>query len=108
VLGNDAAGDEPIDPASVVVTSPPTAGTIDDIDPGSGAITYTHGGLASADSFAYTVDDVLGTTSNAATVTIQVADPVPGLPVLGRLALVVLLAAGAGLAAYRGRRGAKR
>jgi hypothetical protein len=95
VLGNDVAGDEAIDPASVVVTVQPLHGSIDGINPGTGAITYTHdGSSAILDSLQYTVDDTLGATSNAATATIRVPQLVPSLLQPWRILLVAMLIAG--------------
>jgi hypothetical protein len=74
VLANDSDGDGTLDPTSVVVVSGPAHGSVS-VDPVSGEVTYTpdtnyHG----SDSFAYTVDDDDGATSNMATVTVTVND----------------------------------
>jgi cysteine-rich repeat protein len=82
VLTNDIDEKGEIDPASVQVTTPPTAGTAVP-DPGSGAITYTHDGtFGGSDSFSYTVADLEGAVSSDALVTISVEIPPPSLTIL--------------------------
>ncbi|MDX1418840.1 MAG: PQQ-dependent sugar dehydrogenase, partial [Rubricoccaceae bacterium] len=72
VLANDT-DDTGLDPATVTIVDAPVNGTVDAIDSGTGAITYTHDGSATTtDSLTYTVDDVDGATSNVATVLITV------------------------------------
>ncbi len=79
VLANDSPGNGSIDPSSVAVVDPPDNGSITNIDPFTGVVTYTHdGGVAVADSFTYTVDDVNGATSNEATVRISIGLIPPG------------------------------
>jgi VCBS repeat-containing protein len=72
-----AANDTPagtIDPASIVITQPPTHGTVTVNN--NGTVTYINNGdVASTDTLQYTIDDQDGTTSNAATVTITVNEP---------------------------------
>jgi hypothetical protein len=73
VLANDVAGvGTTIDPASVLISTPPAHGTaVPNVD---GTITYTPAiGFNSAlDTFAYTVANTLGTRSTPAIVTIDV------------------------------------
>ncbi len=73
VLGNDTDADSSFNAASMQVTSGPTNGSTS-VDTGTGVITYTptadyHG----TDTFTYTVEDIHGALSNAATVMITVA-----------------------------------
>ncbi|MBY8975352.1 tandem-95 repeat protein [Rhodobacteraceae bacterium NNCM2] len=76
VLANDSDADGTIDPTSVVIASGPSNGTVD-VDPVTGAITYTpNGRFTGSDSFTYTVSD--GTdASDPATVNITVGDALP-------------------------------
>jgi glucose/arabinose dehydrogenase len=71
VLSNDFDLDGILVPSSVAITSPPSSGIVE-IDPGSGAITYTHDGSGTSDQFSYTVDDDDGATSNEALVSLAV------------------------------------
>lgn len=65
VLGNDYDLDGTLDPASVVVTIPPTLGTTS-VNPGTGAITYTAAPDTSGlFSFYYQVSDNNGSTATA-------------------------------------------
>lgn len=71
VLSNDADVDGAIDPATVVIVTPPANGTV--LNNGSGLLSYTHDGSAtSSDSFTYSVMDTSGRASNTATVSITV------------------------------------
>ena len=71
VLANDSDIDSSLDPASVTVTDDPANGTA--IANPDGTVTYTPNFLfVGEDSFAYTVDDDQGATSNAATVGVTV------------------------------------
>ena len=75
VLANDNANGGVLDPASVVVTAAPAAGTTS-VNPANGAITYT-AAAAGTFTFQYKVSNTAsanGTiqTSNAATVTVTV------------------------------------
>jgi len=80
VLFNDYDPDGFLDPATVTVTSGPFNGSISGIAPGTGVVTYLHdGGVATADSFTYTVDDNEGAVSNEATVRLSIGAP----PTLG-------------------------
>ena len=71
VLDNDTTDGAPLDLTSIVITTPPTKGTV--LVPGDGTVLYTpNAGQTGADSFFYTVDSVNGSTSNAAEVTIDI------------------------------------
>ncbi len=77
VLANDADADGALDPASVLVVVPPAFGSAD-VDPGTGAVTYTHGGsLETQDELLYTVLDELGAASAPTLVEIDVLNPCP-------------------------------
>ena len=73
VLSNDSDPDGSLDPTTVSVASPPASGSAQ-VNPVTGAITYTHGGTGSGDSFSYTVADDDGAPSNVATVNVTVLD----------------------------------
>jgi hypothetical protein len=83
VLANDTDADGTIDPTSLAIVSGPTSGTVS-ANPTTGVITYTpNTGFAGNDTFAYTVNDTLGATSNAATVTVTVQGTnMPAKPVV--------------------------
>ncbi|MBT3222498.1 MAG: hypothetical protein HN348_25780, partial [Proteobacteria bacterium] len=67
----DTDVDNSIDVTSIVITTDATYGTV--VDNGNGTVDYTHNGYtAYSDSFQYTIDDVLGATSNTATVTVSI------------------------------------
>lgn len=69
VLDNDT-GDAALDPTTVVVASQPADGTASANS--DGTVTYIPAnGFIGSDSFTYTVDDVNGKTSNAATVDVS-------------------------------------
>ena len=71
VVGNDTDINGDLDPASVAVDTPPTAGTA--VANGDGTITYTNtDALATSDSFTYTVNDLAGSGTDTATVNITV------------------------------------
>lgn len=73
VLANDFPGDFPIDITSVTISSAPSNGTINSTT--NGIVNYEHsGGVDTSDSFQYTVKDIQGNTSAAATVTVTVND----------------------------------
>jgi len=75
VLANDSDPEGNLDAASVTVISAPANGTTS-VDTSTGAITFTPDtGFQGMDSFAYTVDDADGATSNAATVFVTVNAP---------------------------------
>ncbi len=72
VTANDSDSDGSLNVNSVTVTAQPSDGTA--VAGASGVITYTPAtGFSGADSFAYTVQDNLGSVSNIATVTVNVA-----------------------------------
>ena len=97
VLANDSDSDGVLDPSSVTIASPPSAGTLS-IDPLTGAITYQHDGSdVSGDTFTYRVKDELGATSNAATVAITI-----GGGTLSTAGLVAALESDAGVATTGG------
>ncbi len=80
VLLNDTPGSGAIDPATVAIASFPTEGTITGIDPVTGVVSYQHGGSgATTDSFTYTVADINGAVSLAATVTVTITQLPPGM-----------------------------
>ncbi len=73
VLNNDTDNDGTLDNGSVVIITQPQHGVVN-VDPNTGAITYTHdGSLATSDSFSYTVDDNNGAISNEALVSITLS-----------------------------------
>ncbi len=73
VLANDSAVDTNLDPSTVNIVNNPSHGSITDINPDEGSISYiptlNYYGI---DSFTYTVNDENGLTSNTATVSITV------------------------------------
>jgi len=85
VLANDARGDLPLDPTSVMIVNPPPGSSLIlgkllvvpgqgywVVDTATGAITFTPetGFTGNPTPISYTVDDVGGNTSNAAAVTV--------------------------------------
>ena len=79
VLANDTDVDDTLDVTSVVITSPATNGSA--VANSDGTVTYTpDADYNGTDSFAYTVNDATGDTSNAATVNVTI-DPVNDAPV---------------------------
>ena len=92
VLANDSDPEGALDATSVAVVTPALHGTLG-VDPGSGAISYTHTGAGtdSWDSFSYTVADAVGQDSPPATVWIalvppaqvSITSPTPGQTVIG-------------------------
>ncbi len=71
VLTNDTDPDSIIDPSSVTVTGPPSNGTA--VPNPDGTIEYTHDGSETLDDqFRYTVRDLDGAESNAATVEVTI------------------------------------
>lgn len=74
VLGNDTAGTNAINPASVVVVSQPANGSA--VANLNGTITYTPAlGFSGGNSFTYNVKDTAGAVSNTATVAVTVNAP---------------------------------
>ncbi|CAH9067825.1 hypothetical protein PSECIP111951_03909 [Pseudoalteromonas holothuriae] len=72
VLGNDTDVDSQLNTSSVTITSAPQGGSAQVL--ASGAVLYTpSANFFGTDSFAYTVQDTEGLTSNAATVNITVS-----------------------------------
>ncbi|HEY9203867.1 MAG TPA: hypothetical protein VIM82_05990 [Sulfurimonas sp.] len=77
VLNNDYDVDGSLLPSSVTVVTPPTKGTITDINTITGEVTYTPTSFdINGDSFTYTVSDNNNIVSNIATVTITYPIPV--------------------------------
>lgn len=68
VVANDSDADGTINPATVLIVTPPAIGTA--VNNLNGTITYTPA-AAGTDSFTYTVKDNLGLVSNVGTVTIS-------------------------------------
>ncbi|MBI3416313.1 MAG: cadherin-like domain-containing protein [Verrucomicrobia bacterium] len=76
ILANDTGTVGTIDPSTVSVTASPAHGAAT-VDATTGAVTYTAStGFSGNDTFTYTVQDDLGSTSNPATVTVAVNAPV--------------------------------
>jgi hypothetical protein len=72
VVSNDTDADGTIDATSVAIVGQPVNGSV--LNNGDGTVTYTpQGGFTGTDNFTYTVQDNGGATSNAATVTVEVA-----------------------------------
>jgi hypothetical protein len=77
VLSNDTPGTAPIDPATVVIVTPPTRGSVS-VDADTGVVTYTPSGMApGSDSFQYRVSDIEGIASNTASVNVAVVNNPP-------------------------------
>lgn len=81
LVANDSDPDGTIDVNSIVITNPPSDGSLWNL--GGGSYRYTPDpDYYGSDSFSYTVDDNLGATSNEATVSITINPsqdaPVPG------------------------------
>jgi hypothetical protein len=71
VVANDTDVNGNLDPSTVTIVTPPTAGTASP-NP-DGTVTYTNtNNLATSDSFTYTVADTTNLVSNAATVTVSI------------------------------------
>jgi hypothetical protein len=88
VLANDFDADGTLDPATVVIGTNPTNGTVT-VDPTDGSVRYIPTtDYVGADSFTYTVKDDAGNTSNSATVNITVS-PGTGINAKNATALVV-------------------
>ncbi len=92
VLANDSDADGVLNPATVTIVDQPANGTVT-VDPITGAVTYEHDdGPSLSDTFTYTVDDEVNTTSGIATVTVSV-----GAGTLETSGLVVALESDAGV-----------
>ncbi|WP_157964705.1 tandem-95 repeat protein, partial [Algibacillus agarilyticus] len=73
VLNNDSDADSLINPSSIMIATPPANGTTS-INTGTGTIAYTpNPNFEGVDVFTYTVNDVQGSTSEEATVSITVS-----------------------------------
>lgn len=76
VLSNDSDPDGSLNPASVVIATPPAHGTA--TASATGVVTYTAAtGYTGPDTFNYTIADNQGFVSNPATVTVNVTAPAP-------------------------------
>jgi hypothetical protein len=96
VLANDTSSGGTLDPASIKIVVAPTHGTA---SVSGGQVTYTPAsGYTGLDTFQYTVQDTLGTTSNVVTVSVNVT-AVPSKGGGGSLSLLGILAL-AGLALW--------
>lgn len=74
IVSNDSDPDGVLDFSTVAISTPPANGTA--VSLGNGLVTYTpQPGFVGTDTFQYTVDDNGGSTSNAATVTVNVLNP---------------------------------
>ena len=79
LASNDVAGSASINPNSIVITSQPANGTI--TVGTNGNATYQHNGTnTTTDSFAYTIKDINGLTSAAASVQVTISAAVPQAP----------------------------
>jgi len=75
---NDTDSDGALDLASIVIVSDPVNGTITNINPVTGRVTYLQdGAVAPSDSFTYTINDLDGATSNVATVLVTIVPNEP-------------------------------
>jgi cyclophilin family peptidyl-prolyl cis-trans isomerase len=75
VLANDVLEGVEIDPTTVEIATPPPHGLVA-ADPVTGEITFTpNAGFLGITTFTYTVEDVFGSTSLPATVTVTVKSP---------------------------------
>ncbi len=73
LAANDADANGDLDLASVVIVSPPASAAVPIVVNANGTVFYTHDGSETgSDSFTYTIDDLNGTTSTAATVDITI------------------------------------
>ncbi len=76
VLANDTSAGGTLSPASISIVVAPSHGTA---EVANGAVTYTPAtGYSGLDTFQYSVQDNLGTTSNVATVSISLTAPPTG------------------------------
>ena len=80
VVDNDS-DDGTLDFSSITITQAPS-NEFSLVDNGDGTLTYTHDGTDTiSDSFKYTINDNEGETSNEATVSITITEPVPATSV---------------------------
>jgi VCBS repeat-containing protein len=87
VAATDSDIDSVIDLNSIVITSLPSNGSV--VVNGDGTVTYTHNGNESlSDSFSYTISDISGAVSTAATVSIAVT-PMNDAPAAGNDVITV-------------------
>ncbi len=71
VADNDTSDASQLDLSSIVITTPPTNGSV--VVNGDGTVTYTHDNSATTtDSFAYTITDLLGVVSLPGTVSLSI------------------------------------
>ena len=71
LAANDSDPEGALNPGSIQIASGPAHGSI--ATHGDGSVTYTHdGGETTSDAFSYTIRDVPGTPSNAATVSLTI------------------------------------
>jgi hypothetical protein len=70
VLANDLDTDGNLDLTSVAIVTQPANGSV--VANADGSISFTSAGIASLESFTYTVNDLDGATSNVATVSVDV------------------------------------
>jgi hypothetical protein len=93
VVANDTSSGGTLNAASIQIVAPPTHGTAAVTN---GAVTYTPAsGYAGLDTFQYSVQDNLGTVSNVATVSMDIATPAAAPPAKGgggAISLLMLLA----------------
>jgi hypothetical protein len=76
LVGNDTGVAAPLDAASVTLMAAPPMGQGNVMVNGDGTAQFTpETAFTGTSTFTYTVDDTLGTTSNVATVTVDVAAP---------------------------------
>lgn len=79
ILANDSDVDSKLNPASVMIVTPPTQGQTS-LNTANGVITYTpNENINGTDTFSYTVDDIEHGRSDVATVTITI-NPVNDAP----------------------------
>lgn len=73
LTANDVPGGNPINDASIAITTNPVNGSISTPLPGDGTALYSpNAGFVGVDTFSYTVDDTVAATSNTATATVTV------------------------------------
>jgi hypothetical protein len=89
VLANDTSSGGTLNAASIQIVVPPTHGTA---AVSNGAVTYAPAsGYSGLDTFQYSVQDNLGTVSNVATVSMEIAAPAAAPPAKGGGGAVSLL-----------------